>query len=121
MAIRDGVSPELLEKVDKVLAAMSALGHPMRICQGVRTVAQQQALYAQGRTLPGKIVTNADGVVKLSNHQGGRAVDCCFTTGDAFGEHQPWSAYGECGKSVGLKWGGNFLSIRDLPHLELPA
>lgn len=117
MAIRDGVSPELLEKVDRVLAAMASLGHPMRICQGVRTVAQQQALYAQGRTLPGKIVTNADGLVKLSNHQGGRAIDCCFIADDPWSG--PWAAYGECGKAVGLKWGGNFLALVDRPHLEL--
>ena len=47
------------------------------ITYGVRTVAQQQALYAQGRTAPGKIVTWVDGVNKKSNHNyiPSRAVD----------------------------------------------
>lgn len=36
---------------------------------GFRTVKEQQALYAQGRTKPGPVVTNCDGVVKLSDHQ----------------------------------------------------
>jgi hypothetical protein len=94
----------------------------------VRTDAQQQALYAQGRTLPGNIVTKADGVINRSNHQVkadgyGHAVDCAFVT-DPWGEKQPWRAYGACCEAVGLKWGGGaaFLAagINDRPHAELP-
>jgi hypothetical protein len=36
---------------------------------GVRTAAGQKALYAQGRTAPGSIVTNADGVKNKSSRQ----------------------------------------------------
>ena len=125
--IRVGVHPTLLTKIDHVLAAIAALGFPMRICQGVRTVDQQQALYAQGRTTPGPIVTKADGIHTLSNHQAkadgfGHAVDCCFMT-DPFGEHQPWNAYGAMVEAMGLTWGGgaDFLKsgINDRPHAEL--
>lgn len=35
---------------------------------GHRTPEEQQALYAQGRTKPGRIVTYKDGVTKLSKH-----------------------------------------------------
>ncbi len=45
------------------------------ITYGVRTTEEQQALYARGRTEPGGIVTNCDGVIAKSNHQGGFAVD----------------------------------------------
>lgn len=122
---RLGVHGDLLTKVGKVLAAMEALGFPMRICQGVRTVAEQKALYAQGRTAPGSVVTNCDGVLRPSNHQAradgfGHAVDCCFTQGDPFGEGQPWSVYGAAAKAVGLKWGGDFKTITDRPHVEIP-
>lgn len=122
--VLDGVHPDLVTKIGSVLAAMSALGHPMRVCQGLRTTAQQQALYAQGRTAPGSIVTKADGVHTRSNHQThqdglGHAVDCCFTTGLPFGETQPWRAYGENCKAVGLKWGGDW-PTPDRPHTELP-
>jgi peptidoglycan L-alanyl-D-glutamate endopeptidase CwlK len=117
--------PALADKAAKVLAAMAALGFPMRICAAVRTAAEQAALYAQGRTAPGAVVTNADGYVKLSNHQPkadgyGHAVDCCFTAGPPFGDQQPWAAYGACGKALGLIWGGDWPSLRDRPHLELP-
>ena len=112
------VHPTLAEKITRALNQMHLEGHPMRVCQGLRTTAQQQALYAQGRTAPGKIVTRADGVHVLSNHQSGRAVDCCFTTGEAFGEHQPWARYGELVRAEGLHWGGDW-THPDRPHAEL--
>ena len=129
MADLFGVHPTLVTKIARVLDRMRAAGHPMRVCQGLRTVAMQAALYQQGRTVPGKRVTNADGVRKLSNHQAkedgpyrgyGCAVDCCFATGDPFGEAQPWRLYGEAVRAEGLVWGGDWVRFVDRPHAELP-
>jgi peptidoglycan L-alanyl-D-glutamate endopeptidase CwlK len=39
------------------------------VISGLRTTQEQQLLYAQGRTMPGKIITNCDGIKKKSNHQ----------------------------------------------------
>jgi peptidoglycan L-alanyl-D-glutamate endopeptidase CwlK len=122
--ITDGLHPELLKRITRVLAAMEALGFPMRVCQGVRTTEDQKALYAKGRTAPGPIVTNCDGVSTKSNHQPkadglGYAVDCCFTGADPW--KGPWEVYGAAAVAVGLKWGGNFKTIIDRPHLEWPA
>lgn len=120
-----GVHPELVRRVDMVLAAMSALGHPMRVVQGLRTTAQQQALYGQGRNGdPRPVVTKADGVLHRSNHQVhadglGHAVDCAFATGEPFAESHPWSCYGACVQAVGLSWGGSW-PTPDRPHAELP-
>lgn len=49
------------------------LNIPILITQGLRTIAEQDALYAQGRTKPGAIVTNARG--GYSYHNFGLAVD----------------------------------------------
>ena len=122
---RQGLNPQLLERVDRVLAAMGALGFPMKIIQGLRTTEEQQALFAQGRTKPGKKVTNCDGVRNKSNHQAaedglGRAVDCAFVKGGLVVWEGPWDAYGAAGKAVGLRWGGDFKSLPDRPHMELP-
>lgn len=103
-----------------MLAAMEAIGHPMKVVQGARTVAQQQALYAQGRTAPGHIVTQCDGVLKKSNHQGGFAVDCAFQGAQPFGEQHPWAVYGVLVQTVGLVWGGGWTKP-DRPHAELPT
>lgn len=123
-----GVHPLLICVVKSLLADMAASGHPMKVNQGVRTVAQQQALYAQGRTTPGKIVTNADGVHVRSNHQPhpdgfGWAVDCCFQGPDPFGEMHPWTLYGTKAQTLGLVWGGGHTHGwhgQDRPHIQLP-
>lgn len=121
-----GLDTALVVKWGRINDAMTALGYPMRICQGKRTTEEQQALWAQGRTMPGRIVTNCDGVVKLSNHQSGRALDACFIGNDPFLEKglraeavAIWAAYGACGEAMGLVWGGRFQLV-DKPHLELP-
>lgn len=118
------VDPVLALKVRRVLAAMAALGCQMVATDGRRTTAQQQALYAKGRTAPGKIVTHLDGVTKRSRHQDGKAIDCCFadlTTGALWKPTYtgPWEAYGLCAEALGLTWGGRW-RIRDRPHVELP-
>lgn len=122
-----GIRPELADKVLLVLSVMATLGFPMTVTDGNRTEEEQRALYAKGRTAPGEIVTNTDGVIKKSNHQGGRAVDCTFLDedGDPFWPDygkwiQAWAAYGACAKALGLVWGGDWTSLKDKPHVELP-
>ncbi len=121
----NGLHPILVLKIQRVLAHMQELGHPMKVCQGIRTVEQQAKLYAQGRTLPGKIVTKCDGTTRKSRHQAaksgyGEAIDCCFIGPDPFGIKQPWGAFGAAVKAIGLVWGGDFSSPIDLDHAELP-
>jgi peptidoglycan L-alanyl-D-glutamate endopeptidase CwlK len=120
-----GVHPALIAKIETIFVQMSGMGHPMFVAQGVRTVAQQQAIYAQGRTAPGKIVTNKDGVKFPSNHQPhadglGHAVDCAFLGAkDPFDEHLPWQSYGLLVEAQGLRWGGRWSHPHDAPHAEL--
>ena len=123
-----GVHPVLARRVGSILEAMTVLGFPMMVTDGVRTTEQQQALYAKGRTAPGKRVTNVDGLVKKSNHQPkddgfGYAVDCCFLDErgkPSWAESHPWKLYGEMAKALGLVWGGDWRSLVDKPHVELP-
>ena len=113
---------ELRMRITQVLTAMHALGWPMIVTDGCRSVEEQQRLYAQGRTRPGLIVTHADGVAALSNHQSGKACDCCFVLDGrpSWDARLPWATYGACLKAVGLKWGGDWERLHDLPHAELP-
>lgn len=122
----DGVHPELVAKVARVLSAMDALGFPMMVTDGLRTVEQQRALYAKGRSVPGAIVTYADGVEKRSNHQPhidkyGHAVDCVFLIDGkpSWDLTLPWHAYGAAAEALGLTWGGSWSKLADLPHVEL--
>ena len=62
-----------LDAADK--AARDAWLEGILVSSSIRSQAEQQRLFAKGRTSPGAIVTNADGVRSKSNHQLGRAVD----------------------------------------------
>ncbi len=57
--------------VDVVLKACESVPFDVQLVEGVRDQARQLALYAQGRTTPGKIVT----WTKTSKHLTGDAVD----------------------------------------------
>lgn len=132
-----GLHPRLAAAVQAVLDEMEARGFPMIVTDTLRTLQRQQALYAQGRTRPGKIVTYANGVARpkgtgRSNHQAwadgfGHAVDCAFVVDlDADGdmddptwdEKRPWALYGERAEAHGLSWGGRW-TRPDKPHVEL--
>ena len=56
-SVRDEVTKIIEEINTKFLTGRAKV----RIAQGLRTFAEQDALYAQGRTKPGKKVTNAKG------------------------------------------------------------
>lgn len=56
-----------------VLLASERCPTPFMVTEGVRTLARQKELYAQGRTKPGKVVT----WTMDSRHIGGKAVDLC--------------------------------------------
>lgn len=123
-----GVHPKLVIAAHAIMDAMRTLGHPMIVTDGVRTLARQQELYAQGRTTPGVIVTNTDGIIHKSNHQPhddgyGYAVDMTFLDRDGkptWSDSCPWDLYGAMVRVLGLVWGGDWKSIQDRPHMELP-
>jgi peptidoglycan L-alanyl-D-glutamate endopeptidase CwlK len=123
----DGVHPDLAWRIERIMMAMQYLGWELMVTAGVRSTLDQQRLYAQGRTAPGAIVTNADGVKKRSKHQlqpdgYGHAVDVCFVVGGrpTWDDHLPWRLYGEMGIALGLTWGGTFTGLVDRPHMEWP-
>lgn len=125
IAWQSGLHPDLVVAVTALLAEMQALGHPMFVAQGLRSLPEQQAAYAKGRTEKGPVVTNCDGVKDKSNHQPqadgyGHAVDCAFQSPYPWSEFHPWKQYGTIAKKHGLAWGGDWLKLKDRPHVELP-
>ena len=110
--------PELLQIVQEFEARCKAAGLNVLITETYRTKQEQDTLYAQGRTTPGNIVTNAK--YPKSPHCWGVAFDFCrnvrgreYDDSDGF-----FRKCGDIGKSLGLAWGGDFRSIVDKPHLE---
>jgi peptidoglycan L-alanyl-D-glutamate endopeptidase CwlK len=112
--------PKFRAFMAKLIPFMAAKGVVAEVISGNRTYAEQDALYAQGRTKPGSIVTNAKG--GQSNHNFRIAVDIgLFRDGDYLEDSPLYSECGPIGKSVGLEWGGDWNSIKDLPHFEIPT
>lgn len=115
-----GCAVELIAKVNRVLDRMADHGQLMMVTDGARTTSEQVAKWAIGRTQPGRKVTYADGVKVKSNHQSGRAADCCFVVNGqpSWDLELPWELYGETAEAEGLHWGGRFMH-QDFPHVEL--
>ena len=112
------VKPELREKVEKLIDLANRAGHVLLVTQGFRSIEEQNNLYAQGRTRPGKIVTNARG--GKSNHNFGTAADLAFIVdGEVSWNEKLYLEIGVWASEVGLNWGGNWKSIKDKPHVEL--
>jgi peptidoglycan L-alanyl-D-glutamate endopeptidase CwlK len=122
------VHPEAHPKFEAFMVAAQALAAArglqyIAIC-GLRSWAEQEALYAKGRTAPGPIVTKAP--PGSSFHNFGLAIDCGVFRGKAYlDEKDPKLASamhrsaGALAKVHGLRWGGDFKSIVDMPHYEL--
>ena len=113
------IIPSIASQVQKVLDEMASLGHPMMCTDGYRTWAEQNALYAQGRVKPGRIVTNARG--GESNHNYACAADCTFVVNGkpTWEGNLPWDLYGKTAKKYGFVWGGDWKSFPDRPHIEM--
>ena len=101
-----------------LIQAAAGIGIAIKIISGTRTYDEQNALYEQGRSRPGRIVTNARG--GYSNHNFGIAFDIGVFEGARYiGESPAYKAVGALGIQLGLEWGGNWKTIQDEPHFQL--
>lgn len=113
--------PELQEKLATLRKMCAAEGMALGIGECLRTVAEQDELYSQGRTKPGAIVTYAKGTTYSSQHQWGVAFDFFENVaGHAYDNPDFFRRVGAMAKSIGLAWGGDWFSPVDMPHLYLP-
>lgn len=97
-------------------------GYNVIITSTYRDEHEQNALYAQGRTTPGNVVTNAKFGDSLHNYK--VAID--FAPVDAQG-NIPWNdkklfmKIADIGVSCGFEAGAYWTSFLDLPHLQYTA
>lgn len=99
---------------------LEAEGIVIRVTQSLRPWATQEALYAQGRTAPGSIVTNAE--PGFSWHNFGLAVDVAPFDGalpDWNITHPVWQRLVSVGDSLGLLSGAEWRTFPDWPHFQL--
>lgn len=98
------------------------------ISQGVRIAEEQNKLYQQGRTVPGKVITNCDGYKIKSKHQiksdgFGYAGDIAILVdGKVTWEEKYYKEVARAGRVLmqkyNIEWGGDWKNFKDLPHFE---
>jgi len=113
------LTPTVQAKAKAWLAECEAQGVWVLITSAYRPVWQQNLLYAQGRWLPGKVVTNAKGNLSMHCHR--IAID--FVPADAQGNlhWDDWNRItqaADIGKRFGANWGGDWPGFKDNFHLE---
>ncbi len=108
--------------VDALLANARLVGIDLLVTCTYRSLSEQAALYAQGRTKPGPIVTRAQ--PGQSAHNFGLAVDVVpLRNGKPVWDAADpvWDAVGECGMAAGLEWlGVPGSSFPETAHFQHP-
>jgi len=118
---------DVREKAERFLTAAKNIGIDVLITCTYRSNEEQKQLYAQGRTAPGKIVTNAlPGESKHNNVEGGVPASLAFDVVPLINGKPMWDAsnpvwkvLGSLGKSVGLNWAGDWKRFKEYPHFEV--
>jgi peptidoglycan LD-endopeptidase CwlK len=112
------LQPEVRTYARALVHAADVAGIDIKVISGLRSYAEQDALFAQGRTKAGRRVTNCKG--GESNHNFGVAFDIGVFDGSHYLPESPsYDAVGVLGKQLGLEWGGDWTSLVDKPHFEL--
>jgi len=115
----DDLIPQARERVDKFIALCKENGIDLLVTSTYRDMESQTALYNQGRTAPGKIVTNAHAGESFHNYR--CAVDVVpLVNGKPQwdGSDPIWAKVGELGKQAGLEWAGEWHSFKELAHFQ---
>ncbi len=115
------LEPRMQERARQFLLLVKlGTDYDFRITSATRTYEQQVALYRQGQSEDGSIVTRARG--GQSKHNFGIAFDLTlFIKGSPAYESPAYDTIGHLAKGVGLEWGGNWTSIVDRPHYQWPT
>lgn len=118
----EDLHPDLKPLAEKWLSSYSATGRKAVITQTFRTPKEQADIYAAGHSNAPEGKSKHE--LTLDGKPASQAFD--FALYDEDGEYisdgtDDWYAdAGRIGKELGLKWGGDFKTVPDYDHLELP-
>jgi peptidoglycan L-alanyl-D-glutamate endopeptidase CwlK len=102
----------------ELMRRLDAAGIEILITDGYRSIAEQNALYAKGRTKPGPLVTNAKGGSSLHNY--GLAIDIVPVKDKwqlNYHDHAAYQRVAEISAPLGIEWGIKKWAW-DKPHFE---
>lgn len=120
--------PDLFPLAERFLDGCHAAGIEVLVTCTYRTLGEQAALYASGRTVPGRIKTNArPGESRHNTLLNGKPAAEAFDIVPMVDGKPVWDAkdplwqkVGEIGEGVGLEWAGRWTPRkREFPHFQL--
>ena len=114
----DVLHPKAQEKCKAWLAECAKEGIEVLIYCTNRTVEEQDALYAQGRTKPGNKVTNAKG--RQSYHNFRVAWDCVPLVNGKPGWDRTdlYLKMAQIAEKLGIEWAGRWKSFKEMAHFQ---
>lgn len=124
----DDLHPKLKPLAELFLARCKVDGLDILVTCTYRSAAEQNELYAQGRTQPGQIVTRARGGQSAHNFEldgkpAAKAFDIVpLVLGKPVwdNQHLAWQKAGAIGTRLGLNWYGRpGAPFRESPHFQL--
>jgi len=122
--------PKVREEVRRMYEAICLALTGRAVCRFTHTLRafeEQDALFAQGRSRPGKKVTNARGGASYHNY--GLAFDICLIVDGKTAswdiksdfdqdKKSDWMEVVAIAKSYGWEWGGDWARFPDAPHFQ---
>ena len=115
----DDLLPAVKERVERFIASAKTEGIDLLVTSTYRDNESQNALYAQGRTTAGRIVTNAKAGQSFHNYR--CAVDVVpIVNGKPVWDtkYQVWQTIGKLGKEAGLEWAGDWKRFKEMAHFQ---
>lgn len=114
----EDLHPKVKTLCEQFIASCSKQNIDILITSTYRDGESQNALYAQGRTTPGKIVTKA--MSGQSFHNWRVAFDFCpLVNGKPnWTDIALYTKCGEIAESVGLEWAGRWVKFKELAHCQ---
>lgn len=112
------LNPETRARAEEFLRRAKAAGFDVLVTSTFRNAESQAAIYAQGRTKPGQVVTKAKPGFSWHNFR------CAFDIVPLVKGKPDWNdlakfkALGAIGQACGLEWGGAWASFKDYPHFQ---
>jgi peptidoglycan L-alanyl-D-glutamate endopeptidase CwlK len=114
----EDLNPRTEQKARRFIETCEREGIDVIITSTLRDKESQDALYAQGRTAPGPVVTKVKGGFSFHNY--GVAFDFVpIVSGKAiWNDGALWEKCGRIGEECGLEWGGRWTRMVDKPHFQ---
>ncbi|MEI9810306.1 MAG: hypothetical protein WDO16_21890 [Bacteroidota bacterium] len=121
---------ERLPAIQNAISGKLPAGHTNKLVSAHRTPADQFEIFKKGRTFKngvwiktGQVFTAKDGYIKLSRHNylPCTAFDTGIFKGAAYLGDSLLYKHVKEGVITGMDWGGDWITLIDQPHLEIPT